>query len=109
MCTGVTEAATNAIKHGEGGDAKIWADSAAVAVQVTDRGKGIAPAQLARATLEQGYSTRVSLGMGFYLMLQTADVLALSTTPQGTSILLSTSTGPRIDEQEALLARYIGL
>lgn len=109
LCTGTTEAATNAIKHGAGGQARIWADKSAVAVEITDRGTGIAPTHLARATLQQGYSTRVSLGMGFHLMLQTADVLALSTTPQGTSILLRVSTGPRISEEETLLARYVGL
>ncbi len=109
LCTGATEAATNAIKHGAGGDARIWAGPGFVAVQISDRGTGIAPDQLARATLEQGYSTRVSLGMGFHLMMQTADVLALSTTPEGTSILLRVSTGPRQSDQDALLARYVGL
>ncbi len=109
LCTGTTEAATNAIKHGAGGQARVWADPQAVAVEITDRGGGIAPTHLARATLQQGYSTRVSLGMGFHLMLQTSDVLALSTTPQGTSILLRVSTGPRVGEEESLLARYVGL
>ena len=109
LCTGTTEAATNAIKHGSGGRARVWVNSGAVVVEIADRGTGIAPAQLARATLQQGYSTRVSLGMGFHLMLQTSDVLALSTTPQGTSILLRVGTGPRVSEEDALLARYVGL
>lgn len=109
LCTAATEAATNAIKHGSGGDASIWADSNSVGVQISDHGVGIAPAQLARATLEQGYSTRVSLGMGFHLMMQSSDVLALSTTPNGTSILLRVSTRARQSEEDAVLARYIGL
>ncbi len=109
LCTGTTEAATNAIKHGSGGEARVWADGNAVAVLIADHGAGIAPMHLARATLEQGYSTRVSLGMGFHLMLQTADTLALSTGPYGTAILLRVSVGPRHSEEESLLARYAGL
>jgi anti-sigma regulatory factor (Ser/Thr protein kinase) len=109
LCTGATEAATNAIKHGSGGQARIWADASAVVVEIADQGSGIAPAHLARATLQQGYSTRISLGMGFHLMLQTTDVLALSTTTGGTSILLRVENHPRLSEQDALLARYVGL
>lgn len=109
LCTGATEAATNAIKHGNGGQARIWADSDAVSVEIADRGTGIAPHHLARATLQQGYSTRVSLGMGFHLMLQTSDALALSTTPEGTSVLLRVSTGAPISEEETLLARYVSI
>lgn len=106
LCTSVTEAATNAIKHGGGGTARVWADPGNIWVQIQDRGIGIAPAQLARATLEAGYSTRVSLGMGFHMMLQTADALALCTSDQGTTILLQVANRPRATEQEALLARY---
>ena len=109
LCTSATEAATNAIKHGRGGEAQVWADPGAIAVLIKDRGEGIAPTQLARAALEQGYSTRVSLGMGFHLMLQTSDVLAMSTSPQGTSVLLRVLVGSRVSEEDALLARYVGL
>ena len=106
LCTSVTEAATNAIKHGNGGSARVWANAEGLVVEVQDRGRGIAPAQLARATLEAGYSTRVSLGMGFHMMLQSVDTLALCTSDQGTTVLLQVSNRPRATEQEALLARY---
>lgn len=109
LCTSATEAATNAIKHGHGGNAQVWVGMGAISVLIQDRGEGIAPAQLARATLEQGYSTRVSLGMGFHLMLKTTDVMAMSTSDQGTSILLRVLTGTRISEEDALLARYVGI
>lgn len=109
LCTGVTEAATNAVKHGGGGEAHIWADEEAIGVQITDRGEGIAPAMLARATLEQGYSSRVSLGMGFHMILQTTDVLVMATGPNGTSLLLRVLIGTRVSPEEALLARYVGL
>jgi len=104
--TATTEAATNAIKHGNGGDATVWIGADSVTVQIEDRGTGITPAHLARATLEQGYSTRVSLGMGFHLMLQAADTLTLCTDTCGTTVLLRISTLPRPTMEDSLLARY---
>ena len=80
-----------------------------IAVEIQDRGTGIAPAQLARATLEAGFSTRVSLGMGFHMMLQTVDTLALCTSDRGTTVLLQVSNRPRATDQESLLARYASL
>lgn len=106
LATAVTEAATNAIKHGNGGQAMVWAMLDSVTVQIQDHGTGIAPAHLARATLEQGFSTRISLGMGFHLMLQSTDALALCTNANGTIILLQVSTKPRQTLQESVLARY---
>lgn len=106
LCTATTEAATNAIKHGNGGQATVWADSDTVTVQIEDHGTGITPAHLARATLEQGFSTRVSLGMGFHLMLQSTDALALCTDSHGTTILLQVSNKPRPTIEDAVLARY---
>ena len=108
LCTATTEAATNAIKYGHGGRATVWADGDMVTVQIEDHGTGIAPAHLARATLEQGFSTRVSLGMGFHLMLQSTDSLALCTDAHGTIILLQVSKKPRPSAEDAVLARYAG-
>lgn len=109
LCTATTEAATNAVKHGNGGDATVWAVGDAVTVQVADNGAGIAPAHLARATLEQGFSTRVSLGMGFHLMLQSTDTLALCTDVHGTIVFLQVSNKSRPTIQESVLARYAGI
>ena len=109
LCTATTEAATNAIKHGNGGLATVWSAGNAVTVQIEDCGTGIAPAHLARATLEQGFSTRVSPGMGFHLMLQSTDTLALCTDAHGTTIFLQVSNRPRVTPEEAVLARYAGI
>ncbi len=106
LCTATTEAATNAIKHGNGGQATVWTAGDSVTVQIEDHGTGIAPAHLARATLEQGFSTRVSLGMGFHLMLQSTDALALCTDAKGTIILLQVTNKPRPTMEDSLLARY---
>ena len=109
LCTATTEAATNAVKHGSGGQATVWSIGDAVTVQIADNGCGIAPAHLARATLEQGFSTRVSLGMGFHLMLQSTDTLALCTDVHGTTIFLQVSNKSRPTVQESVLARYAGV
>jgi anti-sigma regulatory factor (Ser/Thr protein kinase) len=106
LATAATEAATNAIKHGNGGQATVWATKSSVTIQIEDRGTGITPDHLARATMEQGFSTRISLGMGFHLMLQAADTLALCTGATGTTILLQISTKPRQTLQDSVLARY---
>ncbi len=106
LCTATTEAATNAVKHGNGGQATVWSVGDAVTVQIADNGAGIAPAHLARATLEQGFSTRVSLGMGFHLMLQSTDTLALCTDVHGTIVFLQVSNKSRPTVQESVLARY---
>ena len=106
LCTATTEAATNAVKHGNGGQATVWSVGDAVTVQIADNGAGIAPAHLARATLEQGFSTRVSLGMGFHLMLQSTDTLALCTDVHGTIVFLQVSNKSRPTIQESVLARY---
>ncbi len=109
LCTATTEAATNAVKHGNGGSATVWAVGDSVTVQIADNGSGIAPAHLARATLEQGFSTRVSLGMGFHLMLQSTDTLALCTDVHGTIVFLQVSNQSRPSIQESVLARYAGV
>lgn len=109
LCTATTEAATNAVKHGNGGQATVWAVGDSVTVQIADNGTGIAPAHLARATLEQGFSTRVSLGMGFHLMLQSTDTLALCTDVHGTIVFLQVSNKSRPTIQESVLARYAGI
>jgi anti-sigma regulatory factor (Ser/Thr protein kinase) len=109
LCTATTEAATNAVKHGNGGRATVWSAGDAVTVQIADNGSGIAPAHLARATLEQGFSTRVSLGMGFHLMLQSTDTLALCTDVHGTIIFLQVSNKSRPTIQESVLARYANI
>ena len=109
LCTATTEAATNAVKHGNGGKATVWVIEDSVTVQVADNGTGIAPAHLARATLEQGFSTRVSLGMGYHLMLQSTDTLALCTDTHGTTVFLQVSNKTRPTIQESVLARYAGI
>lgn len=101
-----TEAASNAVKHGNGGMAEAYADGDEVTLVISDRGPGISPANLARATLERGFSTEVSLGMGFVMMLEAADALALATSDKGTTVLMRITNRPRVSVEENLIARF---
>lgn len=89
MVTCVSEAATNAVKYGSGGWLAVRrTDEERIHVRVSDRGPGIDEHALPRALLQLGYSTTVSLGMGFSLMLDLADAVLISTTKEGTTLLL---------------------
>ena len=106
LSTAVAEAASNAVKHGGGGNASVWFESGMVTALVQDHGAGISPAQLARATLERGYSTRVSLGMGYYMMIESVDRMALSTSPAGTAILLTVGGASKKSPEQNILTQY---
>jgi anti-sigma regulatory factor (Ser/Thr protein kinase) len=89
LTTAVGEAAMNAVVHGGGGEAAIRGDQSAVQVWISDHGTGISLSQLPRATLELGYSTKDSLGHGFWLMLRSADSVFLLTGSAGTTLVLT--------------------
>jgi anti-sigma regulatory factor (Ser/Thr protein kinase)/Na+-translocating ferredoxin:NAD+ oxidoreductase RnfA subunit len=89
--TAVGEAAMNAIVHGGGGEAIVRAEGGHVQVWIIDRGGGIHLTQLPRATLERGFSTKDTLGQGFWLMLQTMDRVDLLTDSHGTTLVLTRS------------------
>ena len=94
MATG--EASMNAVVHGCGGAATVYADPAKNRVQVwvEDRGCGISLDSLPRATLELGYTTLGTLGHGFWMMLKTADHVYLMTSPKGTTVVLEQGQEP---------------
>jgi anti-sigma regulatory factor (Ser/Thr protein kinase) len=93
--TAVGEAAMNAVVHGNGGICFVSADSGTVQVRIEDAGAGIQWTELPKATLERGYSTRDSLGHGFWLILQCVDRIDLYTSASGTIIVLTFhSEGP---------------
>ncbi|MDR3708444.1 MAG: ATP-binding protein [Capsulimonadaceae bacterium] len=104
--TAAVEAAANAIKHGRGGTATVWIDGTDVLVFIQDHGDGISPVDLARATLERGYSSLYSLGMGFTMILESVDTMALATSENGTQVLIRVGSGQRPTPEQTLLARY---
>jgi anti-sigma regulatory factor (Ser/Thr protein kinase) len=90
--TAVGEAAMNAVVHAGGGLGSVYADEGehctVIQVWIEDGGSGIPLEALPLATLQQGYSSRGTLGQGFWLILRTADRVWLKTSQGGTTIVI---------------------
>jgi anti-sigma regulatory factor (Ser/Thr protein kinase) len=86
--TPVGEALVNALRHAGGGTYQLFAREATLQVMIRDEGPGIDFRTLPRATLQRGFSTESSLGMGFTIMLQVCERVLLSTRPGRTSVVL---------------------
>ncbi len=103
------EAASNAIKHGREGRCQVLAAGDRVQVRISDKGPGIRAEELPATLFESGYSTKVSLGMGYTLMLQLADTIWLATGPDGTVLQVEMAVQPAVCADrlmEELLARF---
>lgn len=98
--TAAGEALTNALKHAGEGTAYTGVCDGEVWVCVRDAGPGIAALSLPDATLRRGYSTKVSMGMGYSIMLDVSDRIMLSTGAKGTTVVLF----KLVDESRPLLA-----
>ncbi|MBC8137356.1 MAG: ATP-binding protein [Fibrella sp.] len=85
-----SEAALNAVVHGENGTAEICVDttSGRVQVWVRDEGTGIDDTLLHRATLERGFSSAGTLGQGFSLIVSTSHRVYLLTGDTGTTVVI---------------------
>ena len=81
LCSCVSEAAANAVRHSGGGVAQVWAADEGLTILVSDCGAGLAPncpaAFLPRRGRGPGEGPGRRLGMGFRLMLALADTVAL--------------------------------
>jgi len=84
----VGEAATNALKHAQGGRVFAGAMEDDVWVGVFDHGPGIESLVLPRAVLRRGFSTKPSLGLGYSIMMEESDRILLATGAQGTKVVL---------------------
>ena len=86
--TGLGEAITNATKHAPSGTVFAGSIAGEVWAGVNDNGPGISTLTLPKATLLRGYSTKVSMGMGYSIMLEVSDQVMLATGPSGTTVVL---------------------
>lgn len=84
----VSEAATNVIKHVGEGYVSVYVLPNLIRVIVADNGPGIDVSQLPQVTLRKGYSTKISLGLGFTVMLDYLDRLVMSTRNNGTVLVM---------------------
>ena len=96
--TPVCEALVNALRHADGGSYQLFARDDRLQVLVRDDGPGIDFRMLPRATLQRGFSTAASLGMGFTIMLQVCERVLLSTRPGRTSVVLEFAGRPALVE-----------
>lgn len=83
-----SEACTNALKHGGGGEYSVYRTQKSIQVMVKDEGPGIDFKMLPKATLVPGFSTTNTLGMGFTIMLDVSDRVLLCTDDNGTAVVL---------------------
>lgn len=103
------EAVTNAIKHGVEGCCEVRLARQRLVARIFDRGPGIRPEDLPASILKPGFSTKVSLGMGFSLMLELCDAIWLASSPTGTVVQLEKCLSAEEQEEmmlEALLERF---
>jgi anti-sigma regulatory factor (Ser/Thr protein kinase) len=94
LALAVTEAASNAIRHG-GGHGRldlIQDDSRALIAEISDEGPGMAPdSPVALPAADQGD------GRGLYLIRQTCDRVEVHTGPHGTTVHLEIDLHPAHD------------
>lgn len=80
------EAAANTTKHARQASCKVGLDERGLVVTISDRGSGIQADDLANSLFRAGFSTKVSMGLGYTIILQVMDEIWLATGPQGTTI-----------------------
>lgn len=89
LMTASGEALMNAIVHGKNGSVTVRADSGSVQVWITDEGAGIPLQDLPSATLQKGWSSAGTMGIGFPLMLSTSDTVDIATSDKGTTVVVT--------------------
>ncbi len=86
LCAG--EAATNAVKHANGGTASLHLGDDGLIFVVSDTGPGIEATAIPEVALRHSYSTAVSLGIGYKVMISLADRVYLATSLAGTTVAI---------------------
>ena len=84
----VSEAATNVIKHAKAGGVQIRLLEDSVRLVVLDHGHGMDFNKLPHMIFLKGFSTKISLGIGFSIIYKFADKIYLSTSKHGTLIAM---------------------
>ena len=94
------EAATNAVKHAGRARAEVRRTPDSIIVRISDQGGGIKPESLPASIQMPGFSTKISLGMGYTIMLRLADKVWLATGPRGTLVQLEQWIHPEEHQEE---------
>ncbi|MDO8586343.1 MAG: response regulator [Armatimonadota bacterium] len=102
------EAATNALKHAGQGKASFHLHSDIALFVVSDTGPGIEALALPDVALKKGYSTSATLGMGYKVMIASADRIYLATGPEGTVVGIEMALQPDVSSKDAILRDLSG-
>lgn len=103
----VSEAVTNALKFGTQVAFRGGCFQDQMRFVVEDDGPGLERSLLPQVTLQKGFSTGASMGMGFSLMLEMMDQVGISTGPTGTTVLLAKNTKRNKDlDLDSFLERF---
>ena len=102
----IGEAASNAIKHGGGGRCTLSRTPQRLIARIADGGAGIPSEDLPATLLQSGFSTTISLGMGYTLMLELADTVWVATEPDGTILQLEKCIYPEEPSAANLLSAW---
>ncbi len=99
----VGEAITNAINHANGCLVYAGASDEFVWAAIVDKGDGISNILLPKAILRRGFSSKVSMGMGYTIMMEGTNNIKLCTGSNGTTIVLtvnikSSQSAPSLDD-----------
>ncbi|HEY3266214.1 MAG TPA: ATP-binding protein [Armatimonadota bacterium] len=91
LCIG--ECGSNALRHAGAATFQVWTHTDAITFRLADTGPGIELCRIP-SSLQAGFSTESSLGMGFTLMLELADRICLATDHRGTILQISLAREP---------------
>ncbi len=92
VCVG--EALANVVKHVGQGKVSVHQRDGALLIPVEDHGPGMEAINLPDVALTRGYTTSVSLGMGYKAMISLADQVYLATGPEGTTVAIEMGLQP---------------
>lgn len=85
----ISEATTNAVKHAGGGTFSLNSVNETLLAMIADHGSGISAINLPEVALTPGYTTAVSLGMGYKTLITLADKIYLATDQEGTTLAIA--------------------
>lgn len=103
----VSEAVTNALKFGT----RVYFRGGRYQDQmrfiIEDDGPGLERSLLPQVTLQKGFSTGASMGMGFSIMLEMMDQVGLHTESSGTTVLLAKTVVQKAGDLDADLDAFL--
>lgn len=94
LCT--SEVVTNVLKHADSGEMNLVYKEGKLQIIVEDNGSGINLSELPKSALLSGYSTKVSMGQGFSLILKMMDAVKVFTSELGTTVVLEVNLEEKI-------------